>query len=106
MGAPGSCWEHWKRPPLGAVLALGDGTLAQRLLKSETHSILGFGTLDLISQKPGAAGPLVQSSAPLDWGVGGAGARLFLPPPNLALPPPSLQKLMSWEQQPPELFPR
>lgn len=55
-GSPGLLLGALERPPLGAVLALGDGTLAQRLLKSETHSILGFGRLDLISQKPGAAG--------------------------------------------------
>lgn len=53
--------------------------MTHRLLKSNTHSILGFQMLDLISQELGTAGAsLGQSSALLEWGAG-LGARLLLP---------------------------
>lgn len=51
-------------------------------------------------------GPLVLSSASLEQGVAEAGARLPLLPLTWPFLHPPPQKLMSWEQHPPELFPR
>lgn len=64
---------------LGVVPSARDGTLAQRLLKSETHRTLGFNTRAAFPRNLTPQRPLVQSSALLEGGEG-TGACLFLPP--------------------------
>ena len=79
--------------------------MTHRFLKSNIHRILGFQMLDLISQELGTAGASLGSALPCWSGeLGGGLACSFPTKPNP--PSPSLQKLTSWEQQPPELFPR
>ena len=73
--------------------------MAQRLLESNTHSILCFQMLDLISQElgtGGASGPVLCPAGVGSW-VGGS---LAPSPPNPILPPPHCRNLRPGSSNP------